>query len=299
MAIPRRSLLAAMAAASAAPGSVPAATEARLPVIRLGEFEVTRLIASYNPIGGYSHSVPKLSAIMRNWFTAERTRDFLLSCERNGINTWQASYDPKAFEALRAARERGSKMQWICLIPDVTAAQWKEIRDLKPIAVVHHGEQTDRYYKAGETAKIADFVRKVHDFGLLAGISSHTPEHIARSEDAGWGQDFYMTCFHNIRRDQDRLRASLGNDLPVDELYLQNDPGRMTDVVRQMKRPCLGFKILAAGRLAMNAASLERSFRYAFQRIKPTDGVIVGMFPILTDEVAENAALTRRILTVS
>ena len=49
-----------------------------LPTIKLGQHQVTRLIAGYNPIGGYSHSVPKLSVIMRNWFTLERTTQFLL-----------------------------------------------------------------------------------------------------------------------------------------------------------------------------------------------------------------------------
>ena len=56
-----------------------------------------------------------------------------------------------------------------------------------------------------------------------------------------------MTCFHNIRRDQEQVKAALG-DLPVDELYLRDcthdgrgetgvaalpglqDPGRGTDV---------------------------------------------------------------------
>ena len=34
-----------------------------------------------------------------------------------------------------------------------------------------------------------------------------------------------MTCFHDIRRDQEKVKAGLG-DLPIDELYLQGDPAR-------------------------------------------------------------------------
>ena len=70
-----------------------AAEAATLPTIKLGKFEVTRLVAGYNPIGGYSHSVPKLSALMREWFTAERTLEYVRRCEANGINTWQMSID--------------------------------------------------------------------------------------------------------------------------------------------------------------------------------------------------------------
>lgn len=235
---------------------------------------------------------------MRNYFTVERTTEFLLDCERAGINTWQASYDPKAFAALRKAREKGSKLQWMCLIPDVPPEQWKEILDLKPIAIVHHGEATDRLWRGGyqDMKKIGTFLEKVKDAGLLAGLSSHSPDNILRAEDEPWKHDFYMTCFYNIRRDPKSLAEQL-TDEPLDELYLANDPHRMTKAMRAVTRPCLGFKILAAGRKAKGPADVEAAFDYAFKKIKPQDGVIVGMFPILSDEVTENASIVRRLLT--
>lgn len=278
----------AAAASAACPGAIP--------TVALGNYNVTRLIAGYNPIGGYAHSVPKLSAIMRTWFTRDRVVEFLHNCERNGINTWQASIDPKAFEALQLACDAGLKLQWMCLMPDVDAATWKQVIALKPIAVVHHGEHTDRLYRSGAQYRIGDFVRKAHDYGVMAGVSSHVPEHIARSEDAAWTHDFYMTCFYNIRRDQEKVKAGLG-DLPVDELYLAHDPDRMTAVVRQTSRTCLGFKIFAAGRLCGNKGAIERAFAYAYSNLKPNDAVIVGMFPMLTDEVAEDAAIARAVLS--
>lgn len=278
--------LAASSASRAAEGST-------LPTVPLGKYKVTRLIAGYNPIGGYSHSVPKLSALMRDWFTPARTLEYVRRCEANGINTWQASIDPKVFDALRTAWDAGSKMQWICLMPDATPEQWKQILALKPIAVVHHGEYTDRAFRAGSESQVRDFVKKAHDFGVMAGISSHSPTNIAKVEDSGWEQDFYMTCFHNIRRDQDQVRSGLG-DLPIDELYLQGDPARMVAVIRKVSRPCLAFKILAAGRMCNSRATIESAFQFALGNIKKTDGVIVGMFPILTDEIAENAAIARK-----
>jgi len=151
-----------------------------------------------------------------------------------------------------------------------------------------------------EIQRLEAFHALAHQEPLLAALRSlfgeevlvH-PRNIARVEDSGWEQDFYMTCFHNIRRDSGAVRAGLG-DLPVDELYLQGDPKRMTTVVRQVSRPCLGFKILAAGRLCANRASMDRAFQFAYANIKKTDGVIVGMFPILTDEIGEDAAMARK-----
>jgi hypothetical protein len=291
----RRRLLGALAAPAAAVAQ-PAAPE--LPAVTIGKFKVTRLVAGYNPVGGYSHAVPKLDTVMKDWFTPQRTLDYALSCERNGINTWQISVDQKVFGALRAAHDRGSKLQHICLMRDEEPETWKEIAALKPIAVVHHGGVTDRFFYRGEQQKVRDFLKKAHDFGLMAGVSSHVPEHIARVEELGWEQDLYMTCLYNVVREPAKLKEGLG-DVPVDELFLSQDPDRMLKVVRQVRRPCLAFKVFAAGRLCRNEASMERAVRFAYERLKPGDGLIVGMFPIVSDEVAANASLVRRILTQS
>lgn len=54
----------------------------------------------------------------------------------------------------------------------------------------------------------------------------------------------------------------------------------MTEVVRQVKQPCLGFKILGAGRHCAYQQMVRAAFQFAFENIKPTDGaIIVGMFP--------------------
>ncbi len=279
-------------------GAAAAVREAALPAVEIGRFRVTRLVAGYNPIGGHSHAVPKLSRIMKDWFTEERTLEYALQCERNGINTWQVSVDRKVFGALRAAKERGSKLQHICLMRDEDAATWKEIAELKPVAVVHHGGVTDRFFYGGQQEKVRDFLKKAHDLGLMAGVSSHVPEHIARLEDAGWEQDIYMTCLYNVVRQPAKLEAGLG-DVPVDELFLAHDPEKMLKVVRQVRRPCLAFKVFAAGRLCGSEAQMEKAMRFAYGNIKAGDGLIVGMFPIFSDEVGANAGLARRILAES
>ena len=82
--------------------------------------------------------------------------------------------------------------------------------------------------------------------------------------------------------------------IPVSEVYLTEDPPRMFQAIRNTKRPCLAFKILAAGRCSWHREWVERAFRQTFQSIKPTDAVIVGMYNEFNDEPAENAELVRR-----
>jgi hypothetical protein len=60
------------------------------------------------------------------------------------------------------------------------------------------------------------------------------------------------------------------------ETYLQSDPPRMYSVMRQTKKPCFAFKILAAGRIPDRG--IDQAFRTAFESIKPSDGIYVGMF---------------------
>jgi hypothetical protein len=265
-----------------------------LPTIPLGTHRVTRLVAGYNPIGGHSHTTLAMARHMRDYFTAEQTAEFVLDCERKGINTWQ--YDPtdKTLDALRLARNRGSRIQLICLIAERSIdPPIDQVLEQSPIAIVHHGGATDTLFKAGKARQVHDFVKKVHDRGVLAGVSSHNPAVVKQIADEGWEVDLFMTCFYFVSRSREEMVKELGK-VPVGEPFLESDPDDMTRVVRQVKQPCLGFKILAAGRLCWTPSSVEAAFKYAFSHIKSTDALLVGMYPRFRDEVGENVGYTRK-----
>jgi hypothetical protein len=269
-----------------------------LPEIALGNKRVSRLIAGSNPILGYSYGTAKLTAHMQNYFTVERTTEFLLHCERQGITTFQGNFSPKVRSALLAARERGSKLQFILLASGYENGVPKEALELQPIAISHHGGVTDKLFRAGQSAVVKDFVKRVHDAGLVAGISMHNPDNLARIEDSAWENDFYMTCFYYLTRSPEELGRIVSEPTVEQTLgeyyFFAGDPERMTRRVRETRKPCLGFKILGAGRLCKNAQMLDKAFSYAYRSIKPVDGVIVGMYPAFSDEVQENVALARK-----
>jgi hypothetical protein len=109
-----------------------------------------------------------------------------------------------------------------------------------------------------------------------------------------------MTCVYERHRTQAELEKLLGQaPIPVGEVYLTQDPPRMFKAIRQSKRPCLAFKILAAGRLSDRKEWVEQAFRQTFQSIKPDDAVIVGIYDRYEDQPAEDAALTRRFAAAS
>ena len=268
-----------------------------LPTIRLGDHRVTRLIAGSNPVSGYSYMGPILDRHMREYFTPAQTVEFLWSCERAGINTHQFSDPEKMAGVFRTLRRRGSKMKFIGLHAGGSgrAPVEKVVRDTQPIAIVHHGGVTDRLFREGKSREVRDFVKRVRDAGVLAGVSAHNPACIRRIADEGWPVDFFMTCFYYLTRSQEEMdKMPPVVTLQIGYPFFADDPAAMTEVVRQVDQPCLGFKILAAGRKCHKKQLVKEAFQFAFEHIKPTDAVIVGMYPRFEDQIQENAQYTRQ-----
>jgi hypothetical protein len=173
-------------------------TPATLPGIQLGKHRISRLVAGWNPIGGHSHTTRDMARAMLEYFTVERVVEFLENCERNGITAWQYDHTDKGVEALKKVRERGSRMKFICLHAERSfdAPLKTVIAEGNPIAIVHHGGVTDSLFRAGKSQQVHDFVKKVHDHGVLAGVSAHNPDNIKRIADEGWENDLFMCCFY-------------------------------------------------------------------------------------------------------
>lgn len=307
-AIPRRRFLSQLSLAAAGsalamganhdspPSAATGSPSPPLPLIRLGDRHVTRLIAGSNPISGYSYMGPIMDRHMREYFTPEQTVEFLWSCERAGINTHQFSDPARMAGVFRTLRERGSKMQFICLHAGGPEAMPIEqvVRDTQPIAIAHHGGVTDRLFREGKSQEVRDFTKRVRDAGMLAGVSAHNPDCIKRIADEGWQVDFFMACFYYLTRTREELEKAEVKTLQIGYSFFASDPLAMTDVIRQVDQPCLGFKILAAGRKCEGRDAVENAFKFAFEHFKSADGVIVGMYPRFHDQISENAEFVRR-----
>jgi len=280
-----------------------------LPTVAFGSQRVTRLIAGGNPIFGYSHFNLQYNRHMVEYFTDERVVRFMLDCEKAGINTWQSNYKPRSQHHYSLIREAGCKMHWICLANptdadpkaettgDYHAAVAKVVAmaaKAGPIGIAQHGGVTDTLWRAGKLDRLRTFIDCVHEAGFPAGISTHNPAVVEAIEEKGWSHDFFMTCFYDVMRQPEEFQKEIGV-VPVGETYLSSDPPRMCKVIRQVKKPCLAFKILAAGRLCETAEEVREAFKFAFQNIKPTDAVIVGMYPRYSDQVSENVRIVREI----
>jgi len=269
-----------------------------LPTIPLGPHRVTRLIIGGNPIYGYSHFNKMLSQHQTQWHTPERVVELLKRCEECGLNTWQNSYAERTLSDLERYRAEGGMMHWLCLGKPDWDRHPERIDDAAryhPIGIAPHGALNERLHRAKRYGVLTDLLKRIRDQGVLVGLSAHDPTLVEESEERGWDVDYYMCSFYYLTRPRDEQRAILGEHLPLGEIYLPSDPPRMFQAIQATAKPCLAYKILAAGRRIRSPNEVRRCFEEAFANIKPTDAVIVGMYQPFNDQVAENAALVREL----
>jgi hypothetical protein len=236
---------------------------------------------------------------MKRFFTPERVASLLAQCEGLGINTWQSG--PGNLDAYTAYCREG-RMHYIALAspraedPDVL----DRLVAAGTIGIAHHGEVTDTLWKTGRIQAVREYCKQIRDTGKMVGVSTHMPAVVDHIVSEDWDVDFLMCCVYERHRTVEELRALLGDvPIPQREVYLEGDPFRMFKAMQQTDRPCLAFKILAAGRLCDRQALVEEAFESTFRQIKPDDAVIVGMYPEYEDQAAINAEYVKRFSGLS
>ena len=292
------SAFAAQASGDQAAASLKASSEIQVPQMKFFHATISRVVLGVNPFYGYAHYNGNLGNAMREWYTADRVCEVMHQCTRFGINAMNYVHLSRGPEDLARFQAEGGKMQLIIQVTSKADAG-ELVKTLKPLALQRQGEVVDDAWQSGKMETVKEWCKKARDLGTLVGVGTHIPEVIAYVEEKGWDVDFYSGCVYNRRRTAEEHKQVLHGEMieMPGELYLKSDPARMYRVMRQTAKPCFAFKILAAGRIA--DGGIEQAFRTAFESIKPTDGVYVGMFPKFKDEVRENAEIVHRILTRS
>ena len=268
------------------------AQQTTLPQIRLGPHSISRLICGANPFNGGSHLSTFLNRAMKEYYTPEQVLKTLRRCQEVGVNCWQSGGEN--YTLYQRLREAGGQMHYLSINADDTEII-ATLAEVGCIGIAHHGETTDRMFKERRLDDMHDYLRRIRDAGLLVGVSTHMPDVVDAVESRGWDVDYYMTCVYERHRTREELEKLLGQaPIPVREVYLPGDPPRMFRAMRQTERPCLAFKILAAGRLSDRRRWVEQAFQQTCESIKPEDGIIIGIYDRYSDQPAEDAEMVCR-----
>ncbi|MCX6624751.1 MAG: hypothetical protein NTY38_27555 [Acidobacteria bacterium] len=267
-----------------------------VPTAQFGKFNLSRLIVGGNPISANSHVSRAVDLEMRDYFTTENAKRLLRACEKAGVNTWQSRGDRHIMRLLNEYRTEGGKIQWVAQ----TASEYgdlrrnlSEISGMKPIAIYHHGSMTDRFWQADHPEKIADSLKAIRQTGAMVGLGTHIPEVIDYAEDRHWDVDFYMTCIYHLTRSPEQNARLAGRPLEG-ELFWDADREQMLARVKKTAKPCLIFKVYGATRHCDTPERRQAAINLAFDYAKPSDSIVVGMFPKLSEQVEENVRMVAR-----
>ncbi len=256
-----------------------------IPTVKIGDLDVSRLVIGGNPFSGFSHQGPERNEEMLDYYTAERIKETLFQCQSGSLNTCILRVDAHIWRLLREFRNEGGKMNWFAQLGGLHPTEEGNIdRSAANGAAAHfiHGGIVERYYKEGNFDRIAQLLDHIHSKGIPAGVAAHAPEVHLEIHKRGLPADFYMVCFYNCGS----VHEGKGDK------FDPADPAKAVEAIQAIDKPCIGYKIMAAGR-----RDARESFEYAFENIKPTDAVCVGMHRGDNDDmVKQNIAMVEEIL---
>lgn len=258
-----------------------------LPIGKIKDIAVSRLIIGGNPISGNAHSrdLPYVSSLMKHYFTDEKCVETLHLCEECGINTAQLRTDGHIVRIVDKYWKQGGKMQWIAQIkprePDISDIK-NDIRmafDNGAIGGYLQGQVADELVQKGRIDLVQKALEDIKSNSSIAGIGSHSLDVIIACEKVGLEPDFYMKTLH--RGDY----WSAGIQPPNDNLW-SITPEKTIEFMKKVSSPWIAFKVLAAG-----AIHPGDGFKYAFEN--GADFICVGMFDF---QVRENVIIAKGIL---
>lgn len=274
-----------------------------LPKISFCHHQISKLLIGDNPIYGYSHFNQLLSQHQKEYHTPERVVATLKRAEEVGINGWQNSLTERSLADLTRYREEGGTMNWFCLSP---GSDWYNEPDLvfeaakhKPLGMAPHGGGVGhRCLRENRLDLLQDILKRIRDTGVLVGLSVHDPRLLHIAEDEAWDLDYYMTGLYNLHGGQEKFTEKFGY-APLGEIYAREDRDAMCAAIRRTDKPCIVFKVLAAGRTIGSPEQIRAEVKFAIEHIKPTDPLLLGMYQQFGDQVGENAALITELCTTT
>lgn len=302
----RNSLAASMGAAisssasasnSAGEKELPApASLSTLPMGKIGDLSVSRLLLGGNLLTHYTHSrdLKYVYTLAQHYNTVEKILETMALAEAHGINTLVIHTAPGVMDFLQKYRyERGGKIQWIICptapIDDTLEEyrkQVKEIVDNGVDAVYLWGVRGDQLIKEGRIDLIEKTVQIARELGVPSGVGAHDLKVIQECESKGIETDFYIKTLHHHQyptAPKPEEIKGIYSEIPG---YWCNNPAETVELMNGVSKPWIAYKVMAAG-----AIPPDNAFQYAFD--SGADFVLAGMFDF---EIGEDVRIANEVL---
>lgn len=265
-----------------------------LPMGRIGNLKISRLLCGGNLISGFAHDrdLIYVSSLLKNYFTDDKVMETFQICEENGINSAILRLDNHCIRILNKYwKERGGKLQWIAQVKpkenDLTTDTQRAV-DNGAVGVYIQGGVADKFAKAGRVELLAHALEFIKANEVIAGLGAHSLETLKVCKKMGMDPDFYMKTLHKSDYwSATPKEAETPFDLPPHDNMWSMTPEKTIEFMKQEKKPWIAFKVLAAG-----AIHPKHGFKYAFEN--GVDFICAGMFDF---QVVKDASVAKDILS--
>ncbi len=257
-----------------------------LPTVQFCGLTLTRLVIGANPFAGFSHQSDERDVAMRTWNTPERIRETWARACAAGINVMVTNNEtPHVVQTVEEYVSDGGPLQWIAQTSNTKSGDMRasvdRVASIGCRALFFHGGLVDRLYVERDAGTLRQWVSFARRHGMPVGVAGHAPEVHDWVDGLGL-VDFHVVSFFNCGS----LHAGLGHRFRL------ADVAPAVECIRRLRKPCIGYKIMGAGRIDPLMA-----FTYAFENIKPGDIVNVGMHRGDKDGIVEeNVGIVRSLL---
>jgi hypothetical protein len=267
-----------------------------LPKGRIGKLEISRLLLGTNIITHHVHArdLQFVRNLSRHYNSEERVMATFAEAGARGVNTFMTHNDETVVRLFRAFRQRGGKMNWI-IAPDPKESKEAEVFsgvvqrlvDAGADALYLHGATSDPLIAKGKMSFLTELVAMMQATGLPTGVGAHDLEVIKACEAAKHSCDFYFKTFHHHKYPTaPEAKDIKGPHAESPHGYWCAYPEETAEFMKSVKKPWIGFKVMAAG-----AIPPRNAFEYAYKN--GADFILAGMFDF---EIAEDARTATEVL---
>jgi len=242
----------------------------------------SKIICGTNPFYGHSHFSDARNAEYLGRFDDETIERTIQRCISLGINAVESSANERIFSILSRLRDKNPESihfvgsTRIDETSDIKSHQQKLsflIENRAEVCVVH-AQYVDRSGKGDDIRGLPQFIEKIHDAGLLAGISTHRVETVELCERQGYGIDTYL------------FPLNLSGFVYPGYEGMESVQERI-NIVSNTPKPFILIKTLGAGRIPP-----DEGLQFIAENAKSNDLISIGFGT--EDEASETVELVEK-----
>jgi len=258
--------------------------------IKIQDLKVSKFIIGGNPFSGFSHQGVEKDIEMRRYYSFKKIKEVLKTAEKVGVNTICARSDRHILRVLMEYWDEGGTIQWFAQSHHETGPIECSIENAilgGAKACYIHGGVMDYLYANNKLNEVFPAIEKIKNAGIPVGIAAHNPE-VHKWAEKNLNLDFYMCSYYNpISREENSQYKSVSI-----EYFKQTDRDIMAATIKNLKRPVIHYKVMAAGR-----NNPEEALFFVSKHMRPQDAVCIGIFnKAKPDMIEENISILQKFM---